>query len=462
MTGVAARSLQGRIAALVLGAVTLVWAVASVATWFDVRHELDELLDAHLAQAASLLVVQQVGEPAHEDDRVLDAPSLHRYAPRAMFQVFHEGALALRSADAPDRPLVPLADGAHGGFRTADHDGRAWRVFVARDAAHEVDVVVAERLDARRAILRAAMLGTLWPMAVALPLLGALVWWSVRRGLAPLRSLGAQLTGRDAQALAPVAVPGAPSELVPLVAALNGLFGRIEALLASERRFTADAAHELRTPIAVIRAQAQVAMGAGDDAGRRAALQATLAGCDRAARLVDQMLTLARLEAGATLDLRPVDLAAVARTVVADLAPVALDRDQELGVDAPAPAVVVTDAALAAVLLRNLVDNAVRHTPAGTRIDVAVEGAPGSGATIHVEDAGPGLADEALAALGQRFRRPAGQAGAGSGLGWSIVERIARVQGLRVARDRSPGLGGLRVQVVWPASPAPVATRADP
>ena len=438
------RSIQGRLLALVVGGVAAVWLAAAAWTWSDVRREVDELLDAHLAQAAALLVVQQAGEMEHEDERTLDAPALHRYAPRAVFQVFHEGELVLRSADAPRAPLAAQGLAAAPGFTTASIDGIAWRVFVARGGERDVRVFVGERIDAREHIVRAALRGTLWPLALALPLIALLAWGAIRQSLAPLRRLGGELASRPAGANQPLALAPAPSELQPLVQSLNGLFGRIETMLQAERRFTADAAHELRTPIAAIRAQAQVALAEADDGLRRHALRATLEGCDRAARLVDQLLTLSRLEAGAAVPMQPVDLSALARQVVADLAPRALDKRQDLGLDADAPCVVAGDATLLGILLRNLVDNALRYSPPGARIQVALR-RDGGRARLAVEDSGPGLSAEDAQRLGQRFHRGMGHDEGGSGLGWSIVRRIAEVHGLAVDVGVSPRLGGLAV-----------------
>ncbi|MFZ2389626.1 MAG: histidine kinase dimerization/phospho-acceptor domain-containing protein, partial [Polaromonas sp.] len=290
------RSLQGRLLVLVLSVVVVVWLATAVLTWFDVRSELDELLDGHLAQGAALLVAQQAQE-IDEGEPGIDAPTLHRYAPKVAFQVFHEGRLALRSANAPVTPMVEAEKRFKTGFKTVQIDGTAWRVFAARGAERDVQVYVGEQVSSRASILWAVLRSTLWPMAVALPLLALALWWAVYRGVAPLHRLGRALAGRQPQALYPVALDGAPSEMRPMVNSLNGLFERISALLESERRFTADAAHELRTPIAAIRAQAQVALGEADDFRRRHALQSTLEGCDRATRLVEQLLTLSRLEA---------------------------------------------------------------------------------------------------------------------------------------------------------------------
>jgi len=296
------------------------------------------------------------------------------------------------------------------------------------------------------AVLRSVLL----PLCFALPLLALACWWAVRQGLAPLRQLSMVLRRRQPQVLEPVVLPDMPTEMQPVVQALNALFARIDRMVESERRFTADAAHELRTPIAAIRAQAQVALGAGADAGQlQHALQSTLAGCDRATRLVEQLLTLARLEAAPAASQGSVDLGAVVRGVAADLAPAALQRQQVLELDADTAAPVAGDGLLLGVLVRNLIDNASRYSPAGAAIHLAVQ--PQDGAVrLLVEDSGPGMSEADAARLGERFYRVLGQDQPGSGLGWSIVQRIADVSGAQIQVGRSEALGGLAVTLRWP------------
>jgi two-component system, OmpR family, sensor histidine kinase QseC len=473
------RSLQGRLLLLLLSSVMVVWAVVAVLTWRDASHELDELLDGHLAQAAALLLVQPArpGEPDDDDgDEAPEAPLLHRYAPRAMFQVWRDGRLVARSANAPVQPLLGQTQG-FGERRIGPTD---WRVFAAESPERGVQVYVAEQADSRNDILRAVLRSVGVPLALALPLLALGVWAAVRRGTAPLRQLSRQLAARTPQDLQPVQLPDTPTEMAPLLAELNRLFERMQALLESERRFTADAAHELRTPLAALRMQAQVALGADDDApARRRALQATLQGCDRATHLVEQLLTLARLEAQslaagdepgpAPADAASpgpaagapatVDLAAVARRVAAQAAHEALARRQDLALEADAPVPLAVDDTLLGVLVRNLVDNALRYSPPGAQIQITVGAAAGR-ACLAVEDSGPGLSEAEIARLGERFYRvlrasAAGEDGAsGSGLGWSIVRRIAQAQGAQVVVARSSALGGLAVRVSWPRAAA--------
>jgi two-component system sensor histidine kinase QseC len=469
----------------VLGLLGAVWVATAVLTWSDVHHEMDELLDAHLAQAAALLAAQ-----AHDADdyEAVDLPALHRYAPRVAFQVWNGDVLWLRSVQAPAAPLggprfVPgLSDQRFGGER--------WRVFSARGTLEGVRVYVAEQERSREAILWALLRSMLWPVALALPLLVGGSWWAVRRGLLPLRDMGAAIAARDPRALQPLELPGStlPSEMAPMLQALNRLFARIAQLMDAERRFTADAAHELRTPIAAIRAQAQVALAATEDAPRQHALQAVLQGCERATRLVEQLLTLSRLEAEDAPVLQPVALDELARQVLAELAPTALDRCQELALEAEPGCRVQAEPTLAAVLIRNLVDNAIRYSPPGARVLVrltpagkatpagrdsdidagtrAVAGphaqvphdarvaAGAAGVRLYVEDSGPGLDEAQRARLGERFFRVLGSGASGSGLGWSIVRRIAAAHGARVEVGRSDALGGLAARVDWPGCPA--------
>lgn len=457
-------SLRARLLLLLGPLLLLTWLAAALWTWRDTRHELDELLDGHLAQAAAMLVVQQT-RPGHggrsgdddddDDERGVDAPLLHKYAPRVAFQVWHDGRLSLRSSNAPHEPMRAAGQPFRPGFANLPINGEDWRVMAAAGAQHDVQVYVGELQHARGDILRAVLRGGGVALALALPVMLLAALWAVHAGTAPLRRLGRELSQRPPQALQPVQLADPPAELRPLIDALNGLFGRIGQLLESERRFTADAAHELRTPIAAIRTQAQVAMGEADDALRHHALQATLDGCDRATRLVEQLLTLSRLEAEAPLQCSPVDLAALAQRVAAELAPRALARGQQLDLldERPAgtPALVQGNDTLLAVLLRNLLDNALRYSPDGAHVRLRLQAGAGH-VTVQVADSGPGLAEADLARLGERFFRVLGTGQPGSGLGWSIARRIAQAHGHVLQAQRSTALGGLEIVLTAPTT----------
>jgi len=452
-------SLTRRLMAMVLGFVLAAWLVTALVAWFTTEHELSELLDAHLAQTTALLLASELDVPVEDDAR--PAPVLLRkYQSRVAFQIWRDGRLRARSTDAPEEPLAPAGVQGLSEQRLA---GKRWRVFTAEQAdarGSAITVHVAEQLSARRHVLLASLRGTLLPLLLVLPLLAVGVGWTVRRALRPLHALGHRVAARSPRALDALPQDGVPAEVQPLVHALNGLLGRVAEQVAGERRFTADAAHELRTPIAAIRMQAQVAQGATQDEERRAALDATIAGCDRATRLVDQLLQLARLEADA-VDTQPAagrdiptDLTAVAARLVRELSDAARARGQQIRLECPPrPVDVPMSAALTAVLLRNLLDNALRYGPDGGTVAVQLLPAQAThGVRLCVEDAGPGLSDADLARLGERFFRVLGSGQSGSGLGWSIVRRLARLHALQLHIDRSPALGGLRVTVDWPSA----------
>ena len=321
-----------------------------------------------------------------------------------------------------------------------------------RHEARELFEEHLSRSDARHAreeIVEALGESLVWPLAAALPALALAVWLGVGAGLRPLRDLRSQLARRSAADLSPLDAANAPHEIEPLVGELNRLFARIGEAMARERRLTADAAHELRTPLAVLSTHAQVARGADEAAARNEALDALIAGAARAARLVDQMLTLARLESGEAAEpARLVSLREVARDAVADLAPEALRKSIDVALEDGPACEVRAHPGLLGVLLRNLLDNAVRYTPAGGQVSVAVERAA-SGARLSVSDNGPGVPGAELGRLGERFHRLPAGGEPGSGLGLSIVLRIAELHHGKVRFANRPG-GGLVVTVELP------------
>ncbi len=434
-------SLSRRLLLLALAAVAVVWVASSILAVVRVRHEAGELLDAHLVQAAAMLHAR-VGDDVDESE-LEHAPELHRYARGLAFQVWEEGRkLRLHSANAPETRLSPQERG----FSDVESGGRAWRVYSSLDRKGRVLVQVAEEGRARDRIAGSVAGALLLPMIVGLPVLGLLIWLALRSGLKPLVALGRDVAVRDPDNLQPLEAADVPREVGPLVASLNELFGRLRQSIDHERRFNADAAHELRTPLAGVRAQAEVALGASADAERTHALRQVIAGCDRAARLVDQMLTLARLDPKRTLaGGARFDLAAAARDAIAEIATTGHARGVDVALDA-SPAQIVGDPALVAILLRNLLDNAIRHGPAGTTVEVGVQAVAG-GAELVVTDQGPGVPPEERDRLGERFHRVLGTGETGSGLGLSIVRRIAELHHAEVAFGAAPSGRGFAARV---------------
>jgi two-component system sensor histidine kinase QseC len=443
-------SLRARLLVGVLVAMAACWALTALVGYAAARHELDELLDAHLAQTTAM-IVEQIAEDSDEDE-VEHAPQWHRYSTQIAFQVWEHGRrLGLHSKSAPRTRLSDVAEG----FSTSDVQGRQWRVFSAWTHEHDTLVQVGELVSARRAVAGEIVGHMLTPLAIALPVLALLLAVAIGRGLKPLNELATEVADLAPDRLDPIGVEGVPGEVRPLVGQLNGLFARIGALIAGERRFTADAAHELRTPIAAIRAQAQVALGAAAEDERREACANVVQGCDRASHLIDQLLTLARLDAASTQVMSAhCRLEDVAQQTIALLAQTAHTKGIAIELDAAeSGAPVACDPALLGVLVRNLLDNAIRYSPAGTMVTVDVSHA--DGAVLEIRDEGSGIPTTERERVTERFYRVLGSGQSGSGLGLSIVSRIAALCGAKLVLEAGSGGRGLVARVSFP----PVTTK---
>jgi len=442
----ARHSIKRRLLVLLLLVTLLAWGLTLVFSYRDTRHELDELLDAHLAQSASLLIAQ-VGHEADDLDTE-HAPPLHRYSRNVAFQVWEQGRkLVLHSTSAPNTPL----SSTHEGFSDSRIDGQPWRVFSAWDDSRRFLIQVGELRKVREELAKDIAENLLRPMLFTLPVLGLLIWFGVTRGLHPLQTLSGQIAQRRADNLAPLDDSIVPAEVLPLVRGLNHLFARLRDSLDKERRFTADAAHELRTPLAAIMTQAQVARAAAADAERQRALDNVVLGCQRTAHLVDQLLTLARLEPEQLQSDEPCDLRTLAVETISELAPITVQKNIELQL-AEGPAVRVPGVAtLLGILMRNLIDNAIRYSPSGSRVQIAIMRRDDK-AVLSVIDQGPGIPAEARERVWERFYRVLGSEQTGSGLGLSIVKRIADLHHANATLAPGEDGKGLRVEVVFPVA----------
>ena len=436
-------SVRRRLLAMLLGGVMLVWAGAAVVTAWETRTEMQELLDAHLAQSASLLAAQIV----HDFDEIEmeHAQPLHKYAHNVAFQVWERGrTLLLHSADAPATRLA----GTEEGFADVSLQGRAWRVFSVWDAGHEYLIQVGESVEAREHLAREILEKLVQPLLFSIPLLGILIWVAVGASLKPVGRIGTALARRDPGFLAPIE-DEVPVEIAPMVDRLNILLGRVQSSLDNERRFTSDAAHELRTPLAALKTQLQVAKGAGSDVERERAINHALQAGDRATRLVEQLLTLSRLDHDTLLQhAETVDLHQIAADVLAELALAASGKHIRLSLTGKPGAAVTGQAGLLRILTRNLVDNAVRYSPPDTEVEVRI-GKEHGRTTLEVQDQGPGIPVSERENVLRRFHRIAGEDTSGSGLGLSIVTRIADLHQARLELlDGLNGMG-LRVRVTF-------------
>ncbi len=405
--------------------------LAAFLTYQRARDEANALFDVQLQQTAASITGMPLAAPS---------AAFRGEASSLVVQVWdRDGVQVFRSQPAQGNP--PRA--APGFTTVAGRDG-AWRVYSV--LANGQVIQVGQPLAARNELATSMAWRTTLPLVLIAPLLALFMWFAIVRALQPLARLAGAVGKRSADELAPLDDRGWPQEVAPLVAALNGLLDKLKLALSAQRAFVADAAHELRTPLAALHLQAQLAERATGNGERAAALVAMKGGIERATRLASQLLALAREEhAGLDGARGDVDLANLARDVSRELAPIAAAKDVDLGVTEAAPLVVQGDAAALFTLLSNLIDNAMRYTPAGGRVDVSVTTRDGAPAFI-VRDSGPGIPDDERDHVFERFARGTHPTESGSGLGLAIVRRIAERHGATVTLE--PGINGAGLGVV--------------
>ena len=437
-----APSLRARLTGALLLAVLAFAALQAAVTYRTARAETEALFDAQM-QRIALSLSGSLGAGALSDD----APAAETPAAREMIiQIWRaDGVMLYRS---PQGRLLPPQTVI--GFSDTVAGGEPYRIYALRTATQVVQV--AQQTEARGRMAGQLALRAVLPVALLAPVLMLIVWWVVGRAIGPIERVRRQVAARRPDDLAPLPTAGLPAEVRPLVGEMNGLLTRLSAAWDALTHFSADAAHELRSPLAALRLQAQSLQRAPDDATRAIATERLLAGIDRATRLVEQLLALARQEgAGEGAELVSLDLTALARNALADAEPEAARHAIALTLDAPTAHVVLrADEAALAVLLRNLLGNALRHTPPGGQVRVGVR-EEASVIDLTVEDSGPGIAPDERARVQDRFYRVPGTPGHGSGLGLAIVRAIAERHGAALTLDASPTLGGLRVMLRWPA-----------
>lgn len=458
------RSIRRRLLLILLAILAAAFVASGLLSFVSTEREVREMFDAQLIENARVLkgvmnhpveaVDWQKMHDALEETRQerlsADDPMApgHAYEKKVAIQVWSaDGNLVLRSPSAPEYSLSPLRRG----FYQRGSNGHTWFVFTTLLPANGHWLIVAERSDARDELARnvAASLGIGSLIGLALAIY--LVRCSLRRELKPLTDLRNAIRSRAPEKLMPIRLGERREELEPVVDALNQLLARVNTGIERERRFLADAAHELRTPLAVLRLQAQGALGAGNDGERREHLERLISGVDRSTRVVEQLLLLARLDADAIpFERELLALDAIARETLAGLAPLAHARRQELSLECAhgADFQMQGQPALLGALLRNLVDNAMRHSPQGGEILVRLE-ADAASLRLCVRDDGPGVDPALLGELTRRFVRAHASDTQGSGLGLAIVAHIVALHGghLHLA-NREPG--GLEVCVELP------------
>ncbi|MEJ5069834.1 quorum sensing histidine kinase QseC [Enterobacter sp. MYb186] len=442
-------SLKLRLTLLFLALSLTAWFAASLVAWHQTSDKLDKLFDTQQMLFAKRLLTMDLDE--------IRAPQRMREVPKkAKHGHLDDDALAF-AIYTPDGKMV-LNDGENGrdipyhyrreGFDNGqlNDDNDEWRFLWLTAPDGKYRVVVGQEREYRQEMALDVVRSQLTPWLVALPVMLLLLIVLLSRELWPLKKLTQTLRARSPDATDRLATHGVPVEVRPLVDALNQLFARTQDMMARERRFTSDAAHELRSPLTALKVQTEVAQLSLDDPQAQAkALTQLHAGIDRASRLVEQLLTLSRLDSLENLDdVKTLNMADLLQSAVMDIYHPAQQARIDIRLNIHAPRVTRPgQQLLLSLLVRNLLDNAVRYSPRGSQVEVTLDAH-----SVTVRDTGPGISPDALARIGERFYRPPGQDQTGSGLGLSIVKRIAALHRMTVSL-RNGQNGGFEVRIGW-------------
>lgn len=434
-------SLRTRLLWLLLAVILVTAVVQAVVAYRTARGEADEIFDYHMQQTALSLRagLPQQAASGHDDGED------HEDSYDFVIQVWTQSGLRVFQSA---RAAIPRRETM--GFSDVPARGTTYRVFTMKSGAQVIQV--AQDMAARREMAGTLALRTAGPIAFMAPLSMLLVWWVVSSSLAPVQRVRRQVSERQADDLDEVSEAGLPDEVRPLVHELNLLFARVRQAFDAQKSFVADAAHELRSPLAALKLQVQGLQRASDDGTRELAVTRLHAGIDRATRLVEQLLVLARHQASAGGGQRPqpVALGELARQAVADMAGAAQSRRIDVGVSRADEGAFLGYPDAMRILVRNLLDNAVKYAPDGGTVDVEVQRS-GDAWVLEVHDSGPGIDEADRERVFDRFYRVAGSQATGSGLGLAIVKSIADVHGATLVLGRSARLGGLSVSVRFPA-----------
>ncbi|WP_094779358.1 ATP-binding protein [Paraburkholderia ribeironis] len=458
-------SIRRRLVLLVLASIALIWGVGLLSSYRQATHEVAEWEGARLAELAQILALldqrnlttlanaridvreeEKGGEPGAND--LDDDDSLPR---DALFQVrdAHGEVLAgsppLRALGGWDLPVPAVS-----GTQDIMLGGQMYHSFTLRDTALGHTVRVFEPANTRSDLVSGVASRIARTTLVALPVLALLVWFSIGWSLAPLKLLSDAIRSRDIHRMEPVDIGHAPLEVRPLVDAINQMLARLLNSLERERAFTADAAHELKTPLAAIKVQAQVALAEPDTVLQRLAMERVVQGVDRSARLAEQLLLLARLDLHEKLSTEPLNPASVAKNTLLANQRNAQQKNISVTLIGDMRAEINAEPVLIGILLDNLLDNAIKYGRSGGNIEVAVRHADDR-VQVSVRDDGPGVSSDDLARLTHRFFRATGNQATGSGLGLSIVARIAEHFGASLRLGKGIGDRGLAVEVSFPA-----------
>jgi two-component system, OmpR family, sensor histidine kinase QseC len=441
-------SFRGRAVASIVGAILLLWLSSLAYEFWQAGSERSELFDRELRSTAAIIIKSMPISLTDQNPSAHFKVAIDEGVPEFNFQIWtRDRRLVSRTETAPTEPMNPSFEP---GFRSHTVNGQTWRSYSLNDDTNAIQVQMGEHLEQRRNLVRQLAVEDLIGVgtvlaALSLVLISALLWTA-----RPLKRLRDEVEARAAQDASALRSEGMPSEVQPLILAFNSLLARAEAARVAQQRFVADAAHELRTPFAALRLQAQVAMRTEPGADQQLALERLQQGIDRSTRVAEQLLELARMDSlGPAIPRQAVVLAALGEDLLADSFSLAARRGLVLRAALP-DAQVMSHPALLHTAMRNLLDNALRYSPPGSVVTLGAEQLEGGNWCLFVQDAGPGMSEQECERALQPFVRLHAGDEMGSGLGLAIVQRVALLLGARLQLMPADPPPGLKVRLELP------------
>lgn len=432
--------------------ITIASAINGIGNYVLDEQVIQPYLDGQLVRISSLIQIINQTTTIHSALRTELIESLKQSQPitkqKFIFQIWSPAGELLSHSS--DRYAMTLKQ-APIGFSDRVIDGDDWRIYASLNDKSQTKIVVAELYNIRRELADDIARSNANILLITYPVFGLLVWFIINLALRSITRVTNEISSRASTYLEPVQLTAIPIEIKPLVAELNQLFIRLKLAFERNKRFAADAAHELRTPLAALKTHVQVALKADNEADRKKALQKVIESVNRSSHVVAQLLTLSRLgEEEALTDIKSLDLHKLATEIIAYLAPQALEKNIEIELAPPPhrPIVIGNDTALG-ILIRNLVDNAIRYTPPEGAVKVSIIETE-SQIIFRVEDTGPGIPIELRERVFERFYRILGTKASGSGLGLAIVSQITALHHATIHLGTPANHSGLQFDVAFP------------
>ncbi|HEX7675934.1 MAG TPA: ATP-binding protein [Bdellovibrio sp.] len=436
-------SLKTRLLKNIMLSLVLAWALTLMGGYFMTQKTLNDQQDMQLKQIAQSLSHQVFTQGVISIQRTESIPTSG--GKDIEFQIWREDKMIGFSENAPTESLSETE-----GYSQHSVEQKQWRVF----SSHQNDsrIMVGQDLNVRQKLIRGMIFSSLWPMLLALPIIGLILWLAVSLGLKPLSNLADAIQKQSPTNLSPIQVPDLPSEVIPVVQSLNNLLLVVDNAMTKEKEFTDNAAHELRTPLAGIKAQVEAALRSDNEEEQHKHLVAINHGVDRTSRIVSQLLALARLEPeNLQVNFSSIDLNSLVAQAIAKWTPQALAKNIDLGMEATGEYQVRGDTLWLDLMISNLIDNAIRYSPAHSKVDIELT-RQNEKILVIITDNGPGIPKEDRERVFDRFVRLKGHNTEGSGIGLAVVKKIADLHEVKIILDTPTDHGGLKVTLVFAGS----------